>query len=920
MSDATMPPKSKRVKMSMPRATLFDYLVSAERDADSNKYCAKSVLSNEASVEEFFVRRFLKDLGYKDKEIKPKESLSAVVIAKGQKKENYKPDYVLVCGKPRWLIDAKATDKTVDDWAYQGAGYALYLNQQFKGDDPCKYYVITNGLSLKLWQWNEAEPVLSMGFSDFFDDNAKFLKLRSLVGAEVARKGWPGAVETQKPVLIALSKPSVEQVKRIFKNCHDLIWKAEKMNPQPAFFEFVKIMFVKLWQDKKLHEDPEIGKLIQLGQPFPSDNLLFSTRWVEIMEKGGAENPIDQILFTRLAKVLKEAVAKGKKKPIFGDDEHIRLHPGTIKQVVARLEHFDMFSIDEDLNGRLFETFLSATMRGQALGQFFTPRSIVKLMERGADARATPSHIDRVLDACCGTGGFLIEVLTDMRNQIRANKSLTTKEATELNEKVANEALFGIDAGQDPPLARIARINMYLHGDGGSRIYAADSLDKELATPIDGGSQSKLELEELRSVLVGGGKGVGFDIVLTNPPFSMGYSQTLPTEGRILGQYALTTFGYEETSKRRHSLSSRIMFLERYGDLLRPGGKLLTVIDDATLSTKDYSFARKFIRDKFVVRAVISLPGDAFQRVGARAKTSVLYLVKRKPGETGQGDVFMAESSYIGLDDVPTKTPKSKADEARKMAEQETNFILESFHKFLDGVKGPWAAPASAIVDRLDVKHCLPRIGDVVAKWKKDGYQIVPLSQIVNPVTDGQLKPNATPDTTFTFLRVRYDGVAEEGETRLGREITYTQVQRAAENDLVVSNIATVMGAVCVLPKELTHTLISSEFTIMRLKDKRFTAWFLWGFLRSPEVRARLLSQATGISRHRVSWDFLKDIPVPLVSDELQEDTGYKYSHAVLAVREAEKLRYDADSALNQQLDLNNNWALKRLKAAKPPK
>jgi len=44
---------------------------------------------------------------------------------------------------------------------------------------------------------------------------------------------------------------------------------------------------------------------------------------------------------------------------------------------VRRLEHTFLFGIDVDLNGRLFETFLSATMRGKDLGQFFTPRSIV---------------------------------------------------------------------------------------------------------------------------------------------------------------------------------------------------------------------------------------------------------------------------------------------------------------------------------------------------------------------------------------------------------------------------------------------------------------------------------------------------------------------------------------------------------------
>jgi len=42
------------------------------------------------------------------------------------------------------------------------------------------------------------------------------------------------------------------------------------------------------------------------------------------------------------------------------------------------------------VNGRMFEAFLAATMRGQALGQFFTPRSIVKLMTQLAAPVPTP--------------------------------------------------------------------------------------------------------------------------------------------------------------------------------------------------------------------------------------------------------------------------------------------------------------------------------------------------------------------------------------------------------------------------------------------------------------------------------------------------------------------------------------------------
>ena len=44
----------------------------------ANKYCRSTDLSNEASVESFFVLRMLADLGYEDREVKTKQSIDEV--------------------------------------------------------------------------------------------------------------------------------------------------------------------------------------------------------------------------------------------------------------------------------------------------------------------------------------------------------------------------------------------------------------------------------------------------------------------------------------------------------------------------------------------------------------------------------------------------------------------------------------------------------------------------------------------------------------------------------------------------------------------------------------------------------------------------------------------------------------------------
>ena len=516
-----------------------------------------------------------------------------------------------------------------------------------------------------------------------------------------------------------------------------------------------------------------------------------------------------------------------------------------------------------------------------------------------------------------------------MRNQVRANTSLSDDERLGLLNKIANESLVGVDAGSDPPIARIARINMYLHGDGGSQIYHADALDKVLYIPEYEEKELKLELEELQKLL----KNKQFNVVLTNPPFSMDYSYLLPDEERILHMYNLARWKFNKDKKKwefhkdnkaRPTLRSSVMFLERYADLLEPGGRLLTVIDDSILSGKNNDFVRAFIRERFIVRGIISLSGDAFQRVGARVKTSILYLVRRSKGDTSQPDVFMYESEFVGLDDVPPKTPPSVAAEAKQKAEEEVYKIAEEFKRYLRGEKGTWRVPSSQILDRLDVKFCLPREGDIVEEWRSTGYEVIPLMKVVDPITidnnpEGVVSPKKDPEKTYTFLKVTYAGIPLRGESRLGKELSYSKVMRVQSGDIAISNIAAALGATGIITDDLTDVLVSSEFTILRMKDDRFDPMFLWGFLRSAEVRARLLSKSSGLSRHRVGWEELKEVPVPMLPD-LQNKIAQQYREFLEAEIRANKAEVTGNHLLNDALGTDNEWAKKRLKVAKPPR
>ena len=118
-----------------------------------NLFCNNSDLSNEADVEALFVEKLLNSLDYPDDKVLRKDSITQIVIGKGSKKENYKPDYVLknANGEPVIVIDAKSPNEEPESYHYQVSAYALSLNQKYPDKNPVRYVAVTNGYLFIVW-------------------------------------------------------------------------------------------------------------------------------------------------------------------------------------------------------------------------------------------------------------------------------------------------------------------------------------------------------------------------------------------------------------------------------------------------------------------------------------------------------------------------------------------------------------------------------------------------------------------------------------------------------------------------------------------------------------------------------------------------------------------------------------------------
>lgn len=879
-----------------------------------NKYCTLGSLRNEADVEQNFVRRLLADLGYSDTEILLKQSLDALTVGglRGHPQALYKPDFGLrVKRHVRWIVEAKARSENLDKHEWQPRAYCVLLNGTAKGERPVKHHLLTNGEETRLYDPNLNDPILKLEFSDFTDGHAKFEKLRALLGRNIILEESKDAGPT-----IHLQRGSLSEINAAFSWCHQHIYKKDNISQSDAFTEFVKLISLKLVSDRRVrdaHPDLVGQDVIEV----PVSEVDFSLHWIEQNERNSA-NPVNDTLFRNFMVEMEREIVKEKRKRIFEINDEIRLKPETIRGVVKKLESIYLFGIDADLNGRLFETFLNATMRGKDLGQFFTPRSLVKLGVRLSQLRVHVQdrdgeyHTDTILDACCGSGGFLIDALADMWAKVD-RKSLSPSEKAQIKKRIANNNIVGVDIANAPKLARIARLNMYLHGDGGTRIFHLNALDKSLCDTSSDGPETTKEKPELRKLF----SGAGFDVALTNPPFAKAYDRSTDEESKILDSYKLGRSG----SGPRGSVRSCLLFAERYHDLLRVGGRWITVIDDGILSGDAYTDFRNKIREWFIIRAVISLPGDAFQRSNARVKTSYLIADKRDAeAEQAQPPVFMYPCQYVGIDDPKRQRARAGDADARQLAEQEIATVLAEFEKFKNGENPQYTVPGERVADRLDVKNCLMTAGRMVATWKKSGMRVLPIADVLEERTyeDDEIVLKNHPEKVRVLV-VRYEGIAEEGEEVMPSEGTYARLFPVYGGDIAISNIAASHGSIAVVPDDLDGCVVSSEYTVLKVKEG-FDPIVVQLILRSPEVRADILLSASGANRTRARWDAIRDIQIPYPKADMVAKVKALATEAGEAKRRAIAATEDAREKVESSLLLRSEAADTILAAFKPPK
>ena len=269
-----------------------------------------------------------------------------------------------------------------------------------------------------------------------------------------------------------------------------------------------------------------------------------------------------------------------------------------------------------DVQGDIYEEFLSEIASAGKNGQFRTPRHIIQMMA----TMLNPQLGETVCDPSGGTAGFLLaayqQVLADnTSSHLKSTDRFGLRHGTRGDmitsdqhwDVLRNHSFYGFDF--DTTMVRIGVMNLMVHGLRNPRFKYQDTMSKSF------GEFNK------------------YDIVLANPPFKGSIDK-----GDIWAEARLST------------TKTELLFVDRIMQLLKPGGRAAVIVPDGVLfgSSKAHKSVRKLLVEECGLQAMISLPSGVFKPY-AGVSTGILFFTK---GDTTDKVWFYdMQADGLSLDD-----------------------------------------------------------------------------------------------------------------------------------------------------------------------------------------------------------------------------------------------------------------------------
>lgn len=534
------------------------------------------------------------------------------------------------------------------------------------------------------------------GESDFIFDLEKDAQIPALPARDqwrsVARPISDTRTRLVQEVSAEYHRGDFRAIQRKFDQLHEAIYSRGGVKPtNAAIDELGKLLFLKVHLEKSPAHVLKSGAA--KGKRFAD---IFAPEYVRKHQKTAVTQLKDAFREINNLPQYSAQDITGEQHTIYSYDEPLRLeNPDVLAMAIDALDLKDKEGnairlsvpdrelvgngkrarqmrahlIHEDLLGWAFDVFLRGKYASdEGLATYLTPSQVVECMARiafhdisEADLWARRGDRDQrerwnpqddkeanlpaflCGDICCGTGRFLVGSLREVKRRVLDDRHVGHSDDDKLGwlASMKRHSFFGAD--QAAGCIQKARINMLLYGEDHSQLL---KVEDSITDP---------HMDRL----------VGkFDLIMTNPPFGSGKYEDpnglarMRCDGLELGW----SWSPGDRSKRKElsKADPAALFIDRNLQLLKPGGRLLIIVPDGILCNSGDAYIREyfmgtkdeetgeFLGGKALVRAVVSLPTETFSIAGTGAKTSFLYLQKKRHPAEKQGAVFMGVAEHVG--------------------------------------------------------------------------------------------------------------------------------------------------------------------------------------------------------------------------------------------------------------------------------
>lgn len=470
---------------------------------------------------------------------------------------------------------------------------------------------------------------------------------------------------------------------------HNVLWGGGGTDDNDIFSSLTNLILAKI-QDEHERNDGEEYQFQSFSFNDDSENY-------ESLEE--LFNRINELYRRALKEKLNITNEKELEKSYVVDTKKFSLEK--VKYTVQSLERYSFVDGKNSLSGKdILGDFFEGIIREgfkQTKGQFFTHINIVRFMlwaiqadRLAIDRINKDKEIPYMIDPSAGSGTFLIEYMKFITANIkyrfkhRISNNRSIKEKTEdwflpdnRENKWAKDFIYGSELNFN--LGTATKVNMILHGDGSTNIFVGTQKGDGLLpfheyTKETGMNELNKEFDDKLYTKKINGR---FDLILTNPPFSVDLDNE--TKKKLNKSFV---FGDKKNSEN--------LFIERYYQLLKEGGRLAAVLPESVFDTTENKYIRLFIYKYFNIKAVVSLPQSTFAPF-TNTKTSILFAQKKTSSEIEEWNSvwkrYSAEYSNLKtrIENLVLvndgKKEKRKLPSIKELSESEERELLNRFLK-----------------------------------------------------------------------------------------------------------------------------------------------------------------------------------------------------------------------------------------------